>query len=140
MYCLCCSMYCLCCSMYCLCCYMYCLCCSMYCLCCSMYCLFCVVLCIVCVYMCTVLLPPVGYPIVVKYIISRLDDHTQTHPTGYDSSGRAIRSSQRPLPDNTQHSRQANIHVVRGIRTHNPSKRAAADPRLRTRDHRIGLS
>jgi hypothetical protein len=37
-------------------------------LCCSMYCLFCVVLCIVCVYMCTVLLPPRGYPIAVKYI------------------------------------------------------------------------
>jgi len=35
-----------------------------------MYCLFCVVLCIVCVYMCTVLLPPGGYPIAVKYIIS----------------------------------------------------------------------
>ena len=34
-----------------------------------MYCLFCVVLCIVCVYMCTVLLPPGGYPIAVKYII-----------------------------------------------------------------------
>jgi len=32
--------------------------------------LFCVVLCIVCVYMCTVLLPPGGYPIAVKYIIS----------------------------------------------------------------------
>jgi hypothetical protein len=38
--------------------------------CCSMYCLFCNVLCIVCVYMCTVLLPPGGYPIAVKYIIS----------------------------------------------------------------------
>jgi len=34
-----------------------------------MYCLFCVVLCIVRVYMCTVLLPPGGYPIAVKYII-----------------------------------------------------------------------
>jgi hypothetical protein len=34
-----------------------------------MYCLFCVVLRIVCVYMCTVLLPPGGYPIAVKYII-----------------------------------------------------------------------
>jgi hypothetical protein len=41
---------------------------SMYFLC-STYCLFCVVLCIVCVYMCTVLLPPGGYPIAVKYII-----------------------------------------------------------------------
>jgi hypothetical protein len=39
-------------------------------LCCSMYCWFCEVLCIVCVYMCTVLLPPGGYPIAVKYIIS----------------------------------------------------------------------
>ena len=46
------------------------LCCSIYFLCCSMQCLFCVVLCIVCVYMCTVLLPPGGYPIAVKYIIS----------------------------------------------------------------------
>jgi len=45
-------------------------CCSKYFLCCSMYCLFCVVLCIVCVYMCTVRLPPGGYPIAVKYIIS----------------------------------------------------------------------
>ena len=36
----------------------------------SVYCLFCVVLCIVCVYMCTELLPPGGYPIAVKYIIS----------------------------------------------------------------------
>jgi len=32
--------------------------------------LFCVVLCIVCVCMCTELLPPGGYPIAVKYIIS----------------------------------------------------------------------
>jgi hypothetical protein len=39
-------------------------------LCRSLYCLLCVVLCIVCVYMCTELLPPGGYPIAVKYIIS----------------------------------------------------------------------
>jgi hypothetical protein len=37
---------------------------------CSMYCLFCDVPCNVCVYMCTVLLPPGGNPIAVKYIIS----------------------------------------------------------------------
>jgi hypothetical protein len=43
---------------------------SSYFLCCSMYCLFCDVLCIVCVCMCTELLPPGGYPIAVKYIIS----------------------------------------------------------------------
>jgi hypothetical protein len=38
--------------------------------CCYIYGLYCVVLCIVCVYMCTVRLPPGGYPITVKYIIS----------------------------------------------------------------------
>jgi hypothetical protein len=65
---LCCSMYFWCCSMYfCVLCifvlfYVF--------LCCFMYRLFCVVLCIVCVYMCTVLLPPGGYPIAVKHIIS----------------------------------------------------------------------
>jgi magnesium-transporting ATPase (P-type) len=37
---------------------------------CSVYCLFGVVHCIVCVYMCTVLMPPGGYAIAVKYIIS----------------------------------------------------------------------
>jgi hypothetical protein len=38
--------------------------------CCSMWYLFCDVPCIVCVYMCTEQLPPGGYPIAVKYIIS----------------------------------------------------------------------
>jgi hypothetical protein len=37
---------------------------------CSLYCLFCDVPCIVCVYMCTEQLPPGGYAIAVKYIIS----------------------------------------------------------------------
>ena len=32
--------------------------------------------------------------------------HTQVHHTRYDSSGRVIGPSQRPLPDNTQHSQQ----------------------------------
>jgi hypothetical protein len=39
----------------------------------------------------------------------------------------------RPLPDNTQHSQQTDIHALGGIRAHNPSKRAAVDPRLRPR-------
>ena len=42
-----------------------------------------------------------------------------------------ISPSQRPLPDNKQHSQQTNIHVPDGIRTHNLSKRAAKDLRLR---------
>jgi len=43
--------------------------------------------------------------------------------------------SQRRLPDNTQHSQQTDIHTPGGIRIRNPSKRAAADPRLRQRGH-----
>ena len=46
-----------------------------------------------------------------------------------------ISSSQRPLPDNTQHSQQTNIHAPGGIRTHDLSRRQAADLRLRTRGH-----
>jgi hypothetical protein len=37
---------------------------------------------------------------------------------------------QRPLSDNTQHSQETGIHAPGGIRTHDPSKRAATDPRL----------
>jgi hypothetical protein len=40
-----------------------------------------------------------------------------------------------PLPDNTQHSQQTDIHVCVGIRTHNLSMRAAAVLRLRPRGH-----
>jgi len=39
--------------------------------------------------------------------------HTTTHHSRWDSSGRVISSSQRPLPDNTQHSQQTNIHAPR---------------------------
>jgi hypothetical protein len=38
-------------------------------------------------------------------------------------------------PDNTQHSQETDIHARGGIRTHNPSKPTAADPRLRPRGH-----
>jgi hypothetical protein len=61
--------------------------------------------------------------------------HTTTHHSRQDSSGRVINPSQRPLPDNTQHSQQTNIHALGGIRTHNLSRRAAEDLRLRPRDH-----
>jgi hypothetical protein len=33
--------------------------------------------------------------------------------------------TQRPLPDNTQHSQETDIHAPGGIRNYNPSKRAA---------------
>jgi hypothetical protein len=38
--------------------------------------------------------------------------------------------------NNIQHSQETDIHAPKGIRTRNPSKRAAADPCLRLRGHR----
>ena len=61
--------------------------------------------------------------------------HTTMYQNRCDSSGGMISSSQRPLPDNTQHSQQTNIHSPGGIRTHDLSRRAAADLRLRPRGH-----
>ena len=63
-----------------------------------------------------------------------LDHTTMTHHSRQDSSGREISPSQRPLPDNTQHSQQTDIHAHGGIRTHNLSRQAAADLCLRPCD------
>jgi hypothetical protein len=50
--------------------------------------------------------------------------HTTLHQSvGFP--GRVISSSQRPIPDNTQHTRLIHIYALSEIRTHNPSKRAA---------------
>ena len=76
--------------------------------------------------------PPVGHGLLI-HEVSR--SHTNTHHSRQDSSGRAISSSQRPLPDNTQESQKTDNHVPGGIRKHNPSRRAAADLRLRPRGH-----
>jgi len=46
-----------------------------------------------------------------------------------------ISPTQRPLPDNTQQSKETDIHDSGGIRTHNPSKRAATNPLLRPHGH-----
>ena len=51
--------------------------------------------------------PPVGQGLLI-HEVSR--SHTTTHSSQYDSFGRVISSSQRPLPDNTQHSQQTDIH------------------------------
>ena len=61
--------------------------------------------------------------------------HTATRHSRWDSSERMISSSQRPLPDNTQHSQQINIHAPGGIRTHDRSRRAAVDLHLRPRGY-----
>jgi hypothetical protein len=66
---------------------------------------------------------------------------TQAHHTQQDSSGEQINPTQNPLPDKTQHSK-TDIHAFGGIRTHNPSKRAAAELRFRPRsqwDRFVGL-
>jgi hypothetical protein len=46
-----------------------------------------------------------------------------------------ISPMQRPLPDNTQHSQETDIHTPSEIRINNPNKRAAADPHVRPRGH-----
>ena len=57
------------------------------------------------------------------------------HHSQWDSSGRVINPSQRPLPVNTQHSQQTNIHAPGGIWTHSLSRQAAIDLRLRPYGH-----
>jgi hypothetical protein len=59
-------------------------------------------------------------------------DYTQNTHKRYESSGQVISPSQRPLPDNSQHSQQKGIRASGVIRTRNPNKRAAADPRHKT--------
>jgi hypothetical protein len=75
--------------------------------------------------------PPVGQGLLI-HEVSR--PHTTTH-SRQDSSGRVISPKQRPLRDKTQHSQQTDTHAAGGIRTHNPSKQAAADTRPRPRGH-----
>ena len=57
--------------------------------------------------------------------VSRL--HTTMHHSRQDSSGRVISPSQRPLPDNTQHSQQTNIHAP--ARDSNPQSQQASGRR-----------
>jgi hypothetical protein len=59
--------------------------------------------------------------------LSGLQDHTQTHHTRQTPLWTSLGPTQRPLPENTQRSQEANIHVLGGVRTHNASKRAVAD-------------
>ena len=60
-----------------------------------------------------------------------------------DSCSHSVRllwtSDQPDAPDNTHHSQETNIHSPGGIRTHNLTRRAAANPRLMPRDHWIGV-
>ena len=73
------------------------------------------------------------------FILTCLRIVFMTRHNRQNPSGRVISPSQRPLPDNTQHSqqtdKQTNIHAPGGIRTHNLSRPAAEDLRLRPRGH-----
>jgi hypothetical protein len=77
--------------------------------------------------------PEVGHGLLIN---EDSRSHTVTHHSRYDTSGRMISSSRRPLPDNTQHLQQTDIYASGGIRTHILSRQAAADPHLRPRVYR----
>ena len=53
--------------------------------------------------------PPVGQGLLI-HEVSR--SHTATHHSLHDSSVRVFGSSQRPIPDNTQHSKQTSMPPV----------------------------
>ena len=52
--------------------------------------------------------------------VNRIDN---THILGRNPSGLGIGPSQRPLPENTQHSQETDIHAHVGIRTRIPGRR-----------------
>jgi len=52
-----------------------------------------------------------------------------------DSSGQVISPTQRPLPDNTQHSQERDILFPGRIEIRNPTKGTDEDLRLRPRGH-----
>ena len=61
--------------------------------------------------------------------------NTTTHHSQYDSSEQVNSSSQRILPDNTQHSLKISIHALSRIQAHNLSRQAGRNPCLRTHSH-----
>ena len=66
------------------------------------------------------------------YLMALSDTHVNTLKTPLDQGS----ASRRDLYlSETQHSQETNIHAPSGIRTRNPNKREAAEPRLRSRCH-----
>ena len=67
-------------------------------------------------------------------------DRGFTITLGHTTLGRTpqeqvMSSRQRALPDHKQHSQQTGIHAPGGIRTYDPNRQVATDPRLRLRGH-----
>ena len=65
--------------------------------------------------------------------------HCDTPYKRQDSSGRVISQTQRPLPDNTQHSQQTDRHSPGGIRTPQSQQASGRRPHLRPNEHWNGL-
>jgi len=61
---------------------------------------------------------------------SYLYTHTHTHTHSVGLLWTSDQPTQTTLPDNTHNSQQTDIHAPGGIRTHDPNKRAAADPHV----------
>jgi hypothetical protein len=71
---------------------------------------------------------------IIAFTFTRFIDHTQVRATvGRSPLGRVISSSQRLLPDNSQHTQQTNTHAPGWIQTHDRSRQAAVELRLRLR-------
>ena len=70
------------------------------------------------------------------HLFTLSDTHTHTH------SVVLLCTSDRPVAETytSQHSQETDIHTPGGIRTHNPSKRAAADQLLRPHGRRARQS
>jgi hypothetical protein len=75
--------------------------------------------------------PPVGESLLIFEASRSYSDTPQSVELLWTSD----QPKQITLPDNTQHLTETDICASGGIRTHDPSNRAAADPRLRPRGH-----
>ena len=63
----------------------------------------------------------------------KLHDHTQKTPLSLGLLWKSDQFNAETCTHRKQHSQATDIHAFGGIRNHNPSKRPAVDPRLRSR-------
>jgi hypothetical protein len=77
--------------------------------------------------------PPVGQGLLIIMGSQSHSRHTLAHSRRTPLDGWSVQ--RKDLYLTPQHSQETDIHDSGRIRTHNPSKRTAADPRLRPRGH-----
>jgi hypothetical protein len=80
----------------------------------------------------TALQPPVGQGLLIIQASRSHSDTPHSVVLLWTSDQPVAETS---LPDDTQHSQEADIHAPSGVRIRNPIKPTAADPRLRGRSH-----